>query len=238
VNARLLRPIMTQRWRDLLFAHWSIDPAVIQQRLPSGLRVDTWRGHAFLGVVPFRMAEVQVGPLPALPGLDRFLELNLRTYVVDDAGVPGVWFHTLDADDAIAVAIARTCFHLPYHRAKQHFKRDAGGTLSFRSRRRSGSERGESELRWSPGMELPAPTAGELNHFLVERYVLYVQSGRRLYRGRIAHSPYRLRAADATVEVAPLFRAHAFTPPSTPPDHVVCSDGTDVKIFGLKRIAG
>jgi uncharacterized protein YqjF (DUF2071 family) len=229
---------MTQRWRDLLFAHWRIEPALIQTRLPKGLHVDTWRGDAFLGVVPFRMAEVRVGPLPPVPGLDQFLELNLRTYVIDDAGVPGVWFHTLDADDSIAVAIARTCFHLPYHQAEQHFEIHAGGTLGFRSRRRSGSERGETALRWQSGPELPAPTARDLSHFLVERYVLYTQSGRRLYRGRIAHAPYRVRTVDAEVEAAPLFRAHAFTPPATPPDHVISCDGADVTIFGLERIAG
>lgn len=227
---------MTQRWRDLLFAHWRVDPALVQARLPAGLRVDTFEGQAFLGVVPFRMEEVRVGPLPAVPGLSRFLELNLRTYVVDEAGVPGVWFHTLDADDAVAVAIARTCFHLPYHRAHQHAGRGEDGTLTFHSRRRSGSERGTSTLRWRPGAPLPAPAAGGLTHFLVERYVLYARSRNGLFRGRIAHPPYQVRAATVEVDAAALFRAEGFAPPATPPEHVVCCDGTDVAVLGLQRI--
>lgn len=227
---------MRQRWRNLLFAHWRVEPACIQERLPAGLRVDTFRGDAYLGVVPFEMAEVRVGPLPAIPGFSRFLELNLRTYVIDEAGVPGVWFFTLDADDAIAVAIARQCFHLPYHRAHQRVGHDADGSVTFRSRRRSGPERGETALRWRPGPRLPVSAPGELSHFLIERYVLYVRSRRGLWRGRIAHAPYEAREADAVIDAAPLFRAQGLTPPTTPPDHVVCCDGTDVTLFGLKRV--
>ena len=35
------------------------------------------------------------------------MELNLRTYVYDRAGVPGVWFYSLDANQPLAVGIAR-----------------------------------------------------------------------------------------------------------------------------------
>lgn len=231
------RALMTQRWRDLLFAHWRVDPGLIQERLPAGLRVDTFRGDAYLGVVPFRMAEVRLGPLPAVPGCSDFLELNLRTYVVDEAGVPGVWFFTLDADHAVGVAIARICFHLPYHRAHQQAGRQGDGGITFRSRRRSGPDRGESVIQWRPGPPLPAPAAGERAHFLVERYVLYTAAGRGLFRGRIAHAPYRLRAAEVVMDAAPLFRAQGFVPPATPPDHIICSDGTDVAVLGLERIA-
>lgn len=227
---------MTQQWRDLLFVHWRVDPALIQARLPAGLRVDTWQGEAYLGVVPFRMAEVRLGKLPAVPGFSQFLELNLRTYVVDETGVPGVWFHTLDTNHAIAAAIARTFFHLPYHRADQRVDRHDDGTLFFHSRRCAGIERGETSLRWRSGFPLPPPPAGELTHFLVERYVLYTHSRRGLYRGRLTHAPYRVRSVEASVDAAALFRAHHFTPPSTPPDHAVCCDGTDVAIFGLERL--
>lgn len=229
--------LMTQKWRDLLFAHWRVDPALIQERLPVGLRVDTWGGAAYLGVVPFRMAEVRVGSLPVVPGFSQFLELNLRTYVVDEAGVPGVWFHTLDADDAIAVAIARTFFHLPYHRADQRVDGDHDGTLTFRSRRRAGTERGETIIRWRSGPQLPPPQVGDLTHFLVERYVLYTRSRTGLLRGRLTHAPYRVRHAETRIEAAPLFRTQNFAPPLTPPDHVVCCDGTDVTIFGFERVS-
>ena len=40
---------MTQRWNDLLFAHWPVAAAAIGALLPEGLEVDTFQGSAWLG---------------------------------------------------------------------------------------------------------------------------------------------------------------------------------------------
>ena len=42
---------MTQRWNDLLFAHWPVPAAQIDRLLPSGLVVDIFDGSAWVGVV-------------------------------------------------------------------------------------------------------------------------------------------------------------------------------------------
>ena len=47
------QPNMFQRWQHLLFLHWACDPQRIQSTLPAGLRVDTFEGRAYLGVVTF-----------------------------------------------------------------------------------------------------------------------------------------------------------------------------------------
>lgn len=98
---------MYQRWRDLLFLHWEYPVEQIQQTLPPGLRVDTYHGQAYLGIVPFFMCDIRPRFLPAVRGISHFLELNLRTYVYDEAGVPGVWFYSLDANQRLAVKVAR-----------------------------------------------------------------------------------------------------------------------------------
>ena len=95
-----------QRWNQLLFAHWEIDSATVQASLPGGLYVDTFAGAAYLGIVPFAMERVRPAWLPALPWVAWFLELNVRTYVHDAMGRPGVWFYSLDCNRALAVAIA------------------------------------------------------------------------------------------------------------------------------------
>jgi len=53
-------PVMHQRWAGLLFLHWPISPAMIQERLPEGLFVDTFEGMAWVGVVPFFMEKVRI----------------------------------------------------------------------------------------------------------------------------------------------------------------------------------
>jgi uncharacterized protein YqjF (DUF2071 family) len=83
---------MHHRWESLLFLHWQVPPERIQQTLPAGLTVDTVEGDGFVGITPFFMRNVRPIGLPALPWLSEFQELNVRTYVFDRHGVPGIWF--------------------------------------------------------------------------------------------------------------------------------------------------
>src|SRR5690242_15532173 len=88
--------IMVQIWHDLLFAHWPIPPEVMRQHVPSELRLDVFDGTAWIGIVPFHMSDVRPRWVPPLPGLSRFPELNVRTYVTID-NKPGIYFFSLDA---------------------------------------------------------------------------------------------------------------------------------------------
>ena len=78
---------MRMRWRDLLFAHWVVDPAALRPLIPSSLVIDTFEGGAYLGVVPFGMEDVAPRGLPAVPHLSVFPEVNVRTYVRDGDAV-------------------------------------------------------------------------------------------------------------------------------------------------------
>jgi uncharacterized protein YqjF (DUF2071 family) len=106
---------MAMTWHDLLFAHWPLPTEALAPLLPDGVELDLFDGEAWLGIVPFRMSGVRLRRLPPLPGTGAFPELNVRTYV-RAGGKPGVWFFSLDARSALAVAIARAWFRLPYHR--------------------------------------------------------------------------------------------------------------------------
>jgi len=105
-----------QSWRDLLFAHWPAPVEAVRRLVPPGLEIDTFDGATWVGVVPFRMAGVMRRPLPDLPWVSAFPELNVRVYVTA-GGKPGVWFLSLDATNPLAVAAARALFYLPYYRA-------------------------------------------------------------------------------------------------------------------------
>ena len=106
-------PVMQQRWAGLGFFHWEIDPEIIAARLPAGLHVDTFGGKAYLGIVPFCMERIRPVGLPPLPWLSWFHELNLRTYVHDDAGNPGVWCFSLDCNSPLLHQRSRRYPHRP-----------------------------------------------------------------------------------------------------------------------------
>ncbi len=108
------RPVMRQRWERLTFLHWPFEPADVQRLLPAGLAVDTFDGRAWVGLVPFFMHVASAGGQQA-PWASRFCETNVRTYVRDAAGRPGIWFFSLDAARLGAVAVARATYGLPYY---------------------------------------------------------------------------------------------------------------------------
>jgi hypothetical protein len=202
---------MEQTWHDLLFAHWAIDAALLRPGIPAGLSIDTFEGRAWLGVVPFRMSGVRWRWTPVLPWLSAFPELNVRTYV-SIQGKPGVWFFSLDAANALAVAAARLSFHLPYFRARMSC-REVDGWVEYRSwRTHRGAPAAAFEARYRGSGEAFEPRLGTLEHFLTERYCLYsAASGGRIYRGEIHHPPWRLQAAEAQFAANTMAQAGGLT---------------------------
>jgi hypothetical protein len=203
---------MAQSWLDLLFAHWPIPLADLRQRVPPCLELDDFEGQGWIGLVPFRMHGVRLRGVPALPGLSRFPELNLRTYVRGVAGGteerPGVFFFSLDATNPVAVAFARALFRLPYLRAQMACESEAGPDVVRYSSRRThpGVPVGELEGRYGPIGPVYRAAPGTLEHWLTERYCLYAVSpfdgrpaadGYRVFRSEIDHQPWPLQPAFA-----------------------------------------
>jgi uncharacterized protein YqjF (DUF2071 family) len=229
--------VMHQQWRDLLFLHWRYSAAAIQATLPPGLFVDTHDGEAYLGVVPFAMRRVRPRFLPPVPGLSDFLELNLRTYVHDAAGIPGVWFYSLDANQRLAVTIARTLFRLPYEHAVMQASRTTDGAVTFHSRRRGHTgAHATSAFTWALAEAPWHAVPGTLEHFLAERYRLYANTPSGLRRGAVRHAPYPLCRATLTAWDDHLLLLNGFASAGRAPDHVLCSPGVDVAIHPLERV--
>lgn len=231
------RPVMFQQWRELLFLHWEFSVAEIQRTLPEGLFVDTFAGKAYLGIVPFFMQNIRPRFLPAVPGLSNFMEMNLRTYVHDRAGVPGVWFYSLDANQRLAVAIARRFFHLPYEHATMKSGRTKAGAIRYESKRSGGDVSGAvCAFEYAPGAELPTASPASLEFFLIERYRLYAAAGGRLWRGAVFHQPYPLCRAEVTAWNEHLLSLNGFALTGRRPDHIIMSHGVDVTVFPLERV--
>jgi uncharacterized protein YqjF (DUF2071 family) len=207
---------MTQSWHDLLFAHWPVDERDLQDKLPSGLVLDTFNGQAWVGVVPFRMTNVSPRGVP-MPFVSSFLELNVRTYVTLH-NKPGVYFFSLDANSALAVAAARTLFHLPYFVATMNVDKRDGQFVytSTRQTRRDGVA--EFAATYRPIGYAVTPEKGSLEHFLTERYCLYtVDTSSRAKRLEIHHPPWPLQTAEATIAVNTMAEAAGIRVPSTAP---------------------
>jgi uncharacterized protein YqjF (DUF2071 family) len=205
---------MFQSWQQLLFAHWPVPAAQLRPLVPPELTLEEFRGTAWVAVTPFVLRGLHIRHLPRLPGASDFPEVNLRTYVrVGD--VPGVWFFSLDAASRVAVSAARAVYRLPYKNAHMRVRSVDGG-IDYRSRRLDG--KGMLSARYRPVGASFRPAPGTLEHFLTERYALYVVlRNRTVIRCDIHHPPWDLQPAEATFAQNTLADAEGIHLPDQPP---------------------
>jgi uncharacterized protein len=227
--------VMYQKWRDLLFLHWPLDAAQVQASLPPGLTVDCFAGQAWLGLVPFRMRAIRPRFLPAIPYFSNFLETNVRTYVRDAQGRPGVWFYSLDANRQLAVWAARRFFSLPYFSARMQCGFEADGWIDYRSARRQGGP--PSRFRYRAQGPGRLAEIGSLEHFLIERYRLYARQARQqiLLTGEVEHAPYPLHDAELNDFDPGLLALAGFPDVQGPPAHALFSPGVDVRVRRVEK---
>lgn len=220
----------TQVWRDLLFLHWAVSIDQLRKIVPNELEIDTYDGQAFVALVPFRMCEICPPWLPK-PLAFNFLETNVRTYV-HYKGRPGVYFFSLDASSRLAVWAARMGWSLPYFyaRMKMELRNNQRTYQCTRGDIRSAVTVRDNSLL-APEFETAKP--GSIEHFLLERYILFVKRAGVIYSGTVHHTPYSFQ----TIQIESLDDSlvkHAGLALATPtPDLAHFSPGVSVEVFKI-----
>jgi uncharacterized protein YqjF (DUF2071 family) len=217
----------TQRWRELLFVHWSFAAEIVRPLVPPAFELDLWQGRAYVGLVPFRMEATRTSWMPKRAGLE-FLETNVRTYV-HRRGEPGVFFFSLEAASWLAVRAARIVWGLPYRHAEMHAERE-GDRVHYRSRRRDDVRSAILEVTYDLGEPIGASVPGTIEHFLLERYLLFVEKHGRVLKGQVHHVPYPARRANLVSMRDELLAAAGLE--SNEPELIHASDGVEVEVFG------
>ena len=225
------RPTLTQRWEDLVFLHWAVDPAEVAPLLPHGTVPDLLDGVTYVGLIGFRMVGLGFLSGPGLPYLGSFCETNVRLYSVDSQGRRGVVFRSLEAERLLPVIAANVALRLPYKWARMRFHHD-GDVVGYTSRRRaSGRPRNEMSVR--VGTPIAQPT--EVEHFVTARWGLHERTyGRTLHLPNV-HEPWPLHRASLVSLTDELIGAAGLTQPVRPPDSVLYSPGLAVS-FGLGQV--
>jgi uncharacterized protein len=232
--------LLHQNWHHLLFLHWEVPPAELQALLPAGLDLDTFEGKAYVGLVPFTVTGVRAVMTPPLPWISSFHEVNVRTYVHRNGSDPGVWFFSLDASGAIAVAAARAAYKLPYFNSLIDFdvSRDPMPVIDFQSRREDprGTMPANCRTCYQPSEGAVTHAApGTLDFFLLERYVLYaVDEAHTLHRARVHHQPYSIQRVELLeLDETLVWAANVKRPESAPLRHYARE--VNVKVYALEK---
>ncbi len=228
--------IMTQKWDNLLFAHWPVSVQSLRPFIPDMLELDTYDGYAWIGVIAFEMSRIRLRGMPVIPWTVPFPEINVRTYVKGNAK-PGVFFMTLDASNPFIIQAARLWYRLPYYRAAMAVARTEK-TIMFRSER-VGVDDPAAQFQGSY-RPVSSPFSGEkgtIEHWLTERYTFYCKSCRTddVFMGEIYHEPWQLQKAEVRIEhntMADAFGIHLPQPPVL--SHY--SPGTEAYIWCCRKL--
>ena len=235
-NSLMGRAVVRMAWASLLFAHWPLPPEALRRLVPGALEIDTLDGAAWVGLIPFTMPRFRVAGLP-IPGMSRFHECNLRTYV-RCGGVSGVYFFSLDAASRLAVWGARRLWRLNYYLARMELRRD--GSVVHYAFDRVDRRGPAAQLRcaWRMGSPRPPSRAGALDHFLTERYALYtVDAAGRPLCGRIRHEPWALHEAELLDLDETLFAAAGIDRPASEPV-LYHAEWLDVEAWAVQVTSG
>ena len=213
-----------QRWEDLCFLHWRVEPAVLRELLASGLEPQLFDGSAWVSLVALRTTRLTAprrGEWVRRP----FAQLNLRTYVTH-AGRPGAHFLGVQCGHWLLAKAVKRLAHLPYAAADVRYEPDTEGWMMD-----ARGPLGDCAFRWS-WAGAPARTSDPL----AEQYASF-NGERGLYRGDLAHAPWRVGAATALIaENTVLERAGLGHLDALEPDRVSASPGIVAVTSGPVRV--
>jgi uncharacterized protein YqjF (DUF2071 family) len=197
------------------------------------VRVDTFDGAAWVGLIPFMMRNVQLGPTPPVPYLGTFVEINVRTYVIDPLGRRSVWFFSLDVPRSVIVAVARTAFALPYCWSRTEYDADAAHRRYAMTRRWPRHTNASAEIDFTIGE--PINDVTDLDHFLTARWSLLTSRRQRLLYGRVHHERWPLHSLEDYHLGQDVVEAAGLPSPTGEPRTACCS-GVDVEVSWLERV--
>jgi len=210
--------VVSMTWRDGLFVHWPVDPDRLLPRVPERLTLETRDGRAWLSVLPFVLTKVGLRGTPSVTRL-AFPGLNVRTYV-RYRGDPGLYFFSIDVDNALVAGTVGRTTRLPVHRARMRVGATEGNHVDFESERVR-RERDGPPVRFAatyrPDGEVFTADPETLAYWLTERRRFYAPDSGGVLTGEIAHDPWPLQPAAVTVHENTLLEAAALPPPAGDP---------------------
>lgn len=120
------KTFLTGEWKNLLFANYEIEPAVLLPYLPAGTELDYWNNTCYVSLVGFMFLNTKIKGI-AVPFHRNFEEFNLRFYVrFKDNGEwkRGVVFIKEIVPKKMICLVAQVLYgeHYYYHRMKNSAK--------------------------------------------------------------------------------------------------------------------
>ena len=222
------RPLFLADWCEMFFMHFEVPADRLQPRVPFPL--DLFHGSAYVSLVAFTQRNLRPafgGRIAAalLAPLAEHAFLNLRTYVrADDTS--GIYFLSEWIPNRLAELIGPRMYGLPYHLGRLRYDNNP-----HRCAGRVRHHDSVIEYLATPERELKQATAGELDHFLLERYSAFTHHHGIARRFDVEHEPWTYSPAKIEWFVPDLLTSTLAWDGATRVDFAQFSTGVrDVKI--------
>lgn len=202
-------------WRDGLFVHWPVEPDRLRPHVPDRLTLETRDGRAWLSVLPFVLTEVGLRGTPAVTRL-AFPELNVRTYV-RYRGDPGLYFFSIDVDNALVAATVGRTTRLPVYRARMRVGATEENRVAFESERAGSGPTARFAATYRPDGAVFTADPGTLAYWLAERRRFYAPDSGGVLTGEVAHDPWPLQPAAVTIHENTLLEVAGLPTPTGDP---------------------
>lgn len=176
--------IYYQEWNNAVFLHWEIPFQTLRQLVPKPLELDNFEGKYYVSVVVFTMQKIRPKYLPSVSFLSDFEEINVRTYVQKD-GKKGVYFLNIEAEKWLSAFVAKSLSGLPYE--KSEIQRTENQCISTNKNKSF-----HLNINFEIGETLQQKT--DLDLWLTERYCLFLDLGKKLYRYDIHHEEWEIKS--------------------------------------------
>ena len=164
-------------------------PSRTRKHVPQELKLDLFEQNAWIGC-PFKVYRHRLRFLPPLPGMNTYLQLNVRTYV-EYNGMKGIYF-SFRCDELFPIKnhgnreLAISPFQHPSKTKRDHY--------SYTSHYKVSDER----LRVT--CTIGDKTNTNFDQWIVERYHSWAKWKDTLFRIDIHHSPWELKRATVTIQ--------------------------------------
>jgi hypothetical protein len=238
------RPFLTARWHALAMLNWDVDPALLADRVPAGVELDTFDGRHWVSLVGFRFLDTRLRGIP-IPFHRHFDEVNLRFYVRRVVGREvrrGVVFVREVVPRRAIAWVARWTYGERYvalpmrHEVALPDADDSSGHVRYAWRV------GDDWCRLDAALEgAPQPAVdGSEEQFITEHYWGYArQRDGSTVEYRVEHPSWRVwRAVSSSFsgDVAPLYGNGLAAAISGPPRTTLVADGSAVSVLPGERI--
>ena len=230
-----MRPFLTAVWSDLILVSYAVPESILQPFLPPGLVLDRLNGKAFASIVAFHFSKTRVMgvPVPPLPNLRDFPELNLRFYVREGDRRGVVFVREYVPNKWVALG-ARVLYNEPYEVAagtNQVIRVDDSRSVRYNF---TVDGRRQTVEATSRGSVNPADPDASSTFFKEQRWGFGKSRSGKLITYQVTHIPWRTYDVDTyavRIDFDALFGPDWHFLQSRKPDSVIFAEGSSVAVF-------